>query len=200
MVSSLCDTGNQGDTVQRGILSRWNAERGFGFITPERANADDVFIHISSLKHMARPPQAGDIILFQIDMSADGKPRAGLARIEGVPVKTPPQRQKQLSQSRFTPGSLLKLVGILGLIVFVMPNIYPLFHNLQSSTPGYELPASTNEAFPVKQITGFRCEGKTHCNQMRSCEEATFYIENCPGTEMDGDNDGIPCERQWCRH
>ncbi|MFN2513735.1 MAG: excalibur calcium-binding domain-containing protein, partial [Pyrinomonadaceae bacterium] len=31
-----------------------------------------------------------------------------------------------------------------------------------------------------------------------SCEEATFYIQNCPGTEMDGDGDGVPCESQWC--
>ena len=46
----------------------------------------------------------------------------------------------------------------------------------------------------------FRCEGKTRCTQMSSCEEATFYIKNCPGTEMDGDGDGVPCESQWCGH
>jgi hypothetical protein len=44
----------------------------------------------------------------------------------------------------------------------------------------------------------FSCQGKTRCTQMRSCAEATFYIRNCPGTKMDGDGDGIPCERQWC--
>lgn len=44
----------------------------------------------------------------------------------------------------------------------------------------------------------FRCEGKTRCSQMRSCEEATFYLQNCPGTKMDGDEDGVPCESQWC--
>lgn len=46
----------------------------------------------------------------------------------------------------------------------------------------------------------FKCEGKTHCSQMSSCEEATFYIKNCPDTKMDGDRDGIPCESQWCQH
>ena len=44
----------------------------------------------------------------------------------------------------------------------------------------------------------FRCEGKTRCSQMTSCEEAKFYIQNCPGTQMDGDGDGVPCESQWC--
>jgi hypothetical protein len=44
----------------------------------------------------------------------------------------------------------------------------------------------------------FRCEGKTRCSEMHSCEEATFYLRNCPGTKMDGDGDGVPCESQWC--
>ena len=42
------------------------------------------------------------------------------------------------------------------------------------------------------------CDGRKRCSQMTSCEEATWFIENCPGMEMDGDNDGVPCETQWC--
>jgi len=51
---------------------------------------------------------------------------------------------------------------------------------------------------PAGASENFRCEGKTRCSQMRSCAEAEFYLANCPGTQMDGDNDGIPCESQWC--
>ena len=47
--------------------------------------------------------------------------------------------------------------------------------------------------------SSFRCDGRTHCSQMTSCEEATFFLKNCPNTKMDGDNDGVPCEKQWCR-
>ena len=25
-----------------------------------------------------------------------------------------------------------------------------------------------------------------------------FFLKTCPGTKMDGDDDGVPCERQWC--
>ena len=49
-----------------------------------------------------------------------------------------------------------------------------------------------------KPKSNFRCRGKIYCSQMSSCEEATFYINNCPNTKMDGDGDGIPCRRQWC--
>jgi hypothetical protein len=44
----------------------------------------------------------------------------------------------------------------------------------------------------------FKCDGRTHCSNMTSCAEATFFLQNCPNTEMDGNNDGIPCEKQWC--
>jgi len=45
----------------------------------------------------------------------------------------------------------------------------------------------------------YRCDGRTYCSQMTSCEEATWFLKNCPGTKMDGNNDGIPCEKQWCK-
>jgi len=47
--------------------------------------------------------------------------------------------------------------------------------------------------------TAYRCDGRTYCSQMTSCAEATFFLKNCPGTKMDGNNDGIPCEKQWCK-
>ncbi len=45
----------------------------------------------------------------------------------------------------------------------------------------------------------YRCDGRTRCAQMRSCEEATWFLQNCPGVEMDGNRDGVPCEKQWCK-
>jgi hypothetical protein len=52
---------------------------------------------------------------------------------------------------------------------------------------------------PEPQVSvQFRCDGRTRCSHMTSCEEAKFFLRNCPGTQMDGDNDGIPCEQQWC--
>lgn len=44
----------------------------------------------------------------------------------------------------------------------------------------------------------FKCDGRQHCSQMTSCEEAKFFLQNCPNVQMDGNNDGVPCEKQWC--
>lgn len=65
-----------------------------------------------------------------------------------------------------------------------------------------EEPSPLPSVSPVRDhppTQSFKCDGRTHCSQMRSCEEATFFLQNCPGVKMDGNNDGIPCEKQWCR-
>ncbi|HEY6133285.1 MAG TPA: thermonuclease family protein [Rubrivivax sp.] len=54
------------------------------------------------------------------------------------------------------------------------------------------LPAAATSA-------AYRCDGRTHCSQMSSCAEATYFLRHCPGVKMDGNRDGVPCEKQWCR-
>lgn len=57
---------------------------------------------------------------------------------------------------------------------------------------------SVNLAPQVREVSRFQCDGRVHCSQMRSCEEATFFLNHCPNTKMDGNGDGVPCEKQWC--
>jgi hypothetical protein len=45
----------------------------------------------------------------------------------------------------------------------------------------------------------FTCDGRVYCSQMKSCDEAMYFLEHCPNVKMDGNHDGIPCEKQWCR-
>ncbi len=46
--------------------------------------------------------------------------------------------------------------------------------------------------------TDSACGGKQYCRQMASCEEALFYLRECGLQDMDGDGDGLPCERSLC--
>jgi hypothetical protein len=63
-----------------------------------------------------------------------------------------------------------------------------------------EAAASASPAVPAASVasSAFNCDGRQYCSQMRSCEEAKYFLANCPGAKMDGDNNGIPCEKQWC--
>jgi endonuclease YncB( thermonuclease family) len=45
------------------------------------------------------------------------------------------------------------------------------------------------------QTSGFTCGAKRYCREMSSCAEARFYLTRCGLSRLDGDGDGIPCER-----
>ena len=37
------------------------------------------------------------------------------------------------------------------------------------------------------------CGTKTLCREMKTCDEARFYLEKCGVARLDGDGDGVPC-------
>ncbi len=205
--------------MDRGLLVRWNDEKGFGFIQPEKNAAQDVFIHISVLKKMARKPIVGDSILFQTEVQNDGKRKAVIASIEGVAVVAASATTRSHShiQSRnenfnnknkahyHSPrkssfNTIIPLLIIVAIVIFG----FKQYQEFNEAPAIDEVPVLTNEdtqPMPIYESATprFQCEaGKTHCSHMSSCAEATFYIQNCPNTQMDGNGDGIPCERQWC--
>ena len=195
--------------IKKGKLVRWIDEKGFGFIKPENGK-NDIFIHISALKGISRKPIIGDLIHYQISSDSNGKIRAVNAKIEGVeqvltlePLKhkqkrdrpTPlPKRsyRKQTKTNRpLKSYNFLSIIMVIGIAVF----IYSKVSKEKISVDQIKVP--TFEIQQLKQEEQFQCEGKTWCSDMSSYEEAVFYLRNCPGTKMDGDGDGIPCERQF---
>ena len=62
------------------------------------------------------------------------------------------------------------------------------------------LPAASDSESGARESdpSEFRCDGRTYCSQMTSCDEAKYFLAHCPNVKMDGDHDGIPCEQQWC--
>ena len=50
-----------------------------------------------------------------------------------------------------------------------------------------------------RSAAAFSCGSKRYCREMTSCAEARFHLQTCGLTSMDGDGDGVPCERRLCR-
>jgi hypothetical protein len=69
----------------------------------------------------------------------------------------------------------------------------------QTSAPTGNSQPAPREPLPNREAA-FRCDGRQHCSQMRSCTEAKYFLANCTGVKMDGNRDGTPCEQQWCTH
>ena len=161
----------------KGRLIRWNNEKGFGFINSDSIK-DDVFIHISDLKSMSRKLIVGDVIYFNF-VNDKNKNKAIDAKIGGV---------KSKSNNLFK-----KTFSLVILLIIIATYAYTVFYNLTAQPS-----KSIWEKLKNEDFTGYSCKGKVYCSQMNSCKEARFYLLNCPGVKIDGNNDGEPCESQLC--
>lgn len=178
-----------------GKLDQWNDDRGFGFIVPARGG-DPVFVHISAFPRDGRRPKIGEALSFEVEPAGDGKRRAVNVQRPGSAHRAAPPRAEPNARRRGGSGwlgRLLPVVIVVGAVAAYTsmsgrPRAPAALHDSQPS------PATA----PAPSVSGFRCDGRTHCSQMTSCAEATFFLRNCPGTQMDGNHDGIPCEKQWC--
>lgn len=135
-----------------------------------------------------------DVILYQTQTGSDGKVRAINARIESLKTLQPKQKQERstLAKKGQWPSKAIAASVLIMLGIFAFSKFF--FHDVRNSSITSIPDNSTDE----QNTKIFSCEGKVYCSEMVSCEEAMFYIRNCPGTKMDGDADGIPCESQWC--
>jgi deoxyribonuclease-1 len=63
-----------------------------------------------------------------------------------------------------------------------------------ATPPVAPVPTVLTATPPTTKPTSWSCSTKkTTCRQMRSCDEAKFYLTQCGVSRLDGNNDGIPC-------
>lgn len=91
-------------------------------------------------------------------------------------------------------GVLLFTIVCLGVWQFVVKNNSATEITKNNDATMF-LQSGAKKASKPKSV--YKCDGRQHCSQMNSYEEAQYFIRHCPNTKMDGDNDGIPCERQF---
>lgn len=172
-----------------GKLAKWNDDRGFGFIEPA-VGTEETFVHISAFPRDGIRPRIDELVSFEIDLRGDGKKRAVRVMCPGGRA-TP--RCARPTATRQSP-----MAAVVGVLLLVVIGWYGYSRFATDRTP---LPTPTSHAIramPVVPVQPYACDGRTRCSQMTSCAEASFFIKQCPGTKMDGDNDGVPCEEQWC--
>jgi len=186
-----------------GKLKTWNAQRGFGFIATSQGG-QEMFVHITAFPRNGPEPVVGEVLTFEVVPDQDGKKRAVRVQRPGLApvVKSRALRASSPSRRKSGFGSAIVSLGIVGALGWFAYGKY-LHHasvqpviNQGPPVIKQEQPAlATQDILPSGT---FRCDGRTYCSQMTSCMEAKFFLRNCPGTQMDGNNDGVPCEQQWC--
>lgn len=187
-----------------GILRTWHDDKGFGFIAPSQGGRE-LFVHISAFPRDGSRPTAGETLFYEVGVGNGGKPQAVRVVRQAVGI------QKGLPKRPTRPGAGggQGLAGkAIAMVLFMAMGAYGIkqykgySHRAElERMPAVAVPAP-DQPMPLADkeaaASEFRCDGRTHCSQMTSCKEATWFINHCPGAEMDGNHDGVPCEQQWC--
>lgn len=101
--------------MPNGYIKSWRRDRGFGFIKVEGRDSD-VFVHISELRDLGRPPRVGDEINFEIETQENGKVRAINCSIRGTNNNSSESNQSNSSGS----GSNTTIIAIIVLVVIAV--------------------------------------------------------------------------------
>ena len=170
-----------------GRIGEWKDDRGFGFIKPN-GGGSKVFLHISSFSERGRRPSVGSLVTYDLVTDNKGRPQANSTQFVG-------DTRRRTSE---WPNAI---VAMLGAILVMCFGAYVAYVRL--SHPNSTVSASIYKIFSARDLLQmhpeFQCEpAKSSCSRMTSCAEAFFHQERCGVSDMDGDRDGIPCERQWC--
>jgi uncharacterized membrane protein YsdA (DUF1294 family)/cold shock CspA family protein len=117
-----------GPVRMSGVLTNWNDERGFGFVTPA-VGGPDVFVHISAFSASDPRPVEGDEVGYVLEYSPEGKPRAGHATVLAeAPRPAPPTPAPHPRLSPTNRASRLGYLAVLGFIgiAFAVALIRPI--------------------------------------------------------------------------
>lgn len=191
---------------RHGVLIEWRDTRGFGFIEPAGSN-ERVFVRLSSFRVSEVRPYAGLVVSYELGLDAAGRKQAidvlrpGDVNLVQAVVRPLPMQAREHTAPAWLWG---------GVVIAAVAGFAFLFsgEGWFSAKPAepvgrlIKLPAHVAAPAPapaqVRDVESFQCDGRTRCPQMRSCAEAEYFLRHCPGVEMDGDYDGVPCEAQWC--
>lgn len=190
-----------------GTLKKWNADRGVGFVVADQGG-EELFVHVSAFPHDGRVPVVGEALSFEIEAGRDGKKCAVRVQRRSGAQLTPTRSHRQEARysarsdgRRYSDESRSSGVGSRVIAIVIVAVLgwygYTQYANRVAQIQGVPQTAIASPV-PVSLPVGFKCDGRQHCSQMTSCNEAKLFLKNCPGVQMDGDGDGAPCEQQWC--
>jgi cold shock CspA family protein len=189
---------------ENGTILKWDDQKGYGFIKPDSENSQ-IFVHITAFGIIVRRPVVGDRVYFDTIIEQGGKRSAKIARIIEGEISNVVLKQRSLpsrpARQNYGFAGVKTKKRTNNLALFILAVIVIIAGTGKIFNGSYPHVSSPKNFAPTPATvqTGpeYKCEGKRRCSQMISAEEAKFYLDNCPHDGMDGDGDGIPCEKQF---
>ena len=89
-----------------GRLTRWNDDKGFGFITPT-TGGQDVFTHIKAFPSRGARPVLSELVSFEIELDARGRKRA--TKVKRIKVARPAIKARGNPAAQWGTASLFAI-------------------------------------------------------------------------------------------
>jgi cold shock CspA family protein len=189
-----------------GKLKKWNVERGFGFIVANDSG-QDIFVHITAFPRDGRLPIEGEVLSFEVEPDGKGKKRAvrvlwldAAPSTQAISSKPRPRHLSRAPKESSFSGKVIALMLVAAVGWYGYSRYAQRVGQIEATAQSVDRSPAPASLFEPAQPapSRFNCDGRKYCSQMTSCKEATLFLQNCPGMELDGNHDGVPCEQQWC--
>ena len=193
-----------------GTLSQWDNASGTGIITPVHGDQRYLVTLADFALGKTAKPQLGEELLFEAGTDSDSQPCARsvtrpVHALPPPPDEMPDYIPPRISRPASSSSGFLPLIIMLGLGAYGYHVFFETNPDSSFRKPGDVMTEVESMAPKVMEklrttlsTSRYKCDGRSYCPQMTSCEEALYFLNHCPGVNMDGDQDGIPCEQQWC--
>ena len=184
----------------KGIIVKWDDEKGYGFIRID-GSKQEIFCHISDFSQRSPRPELNKAVGFEVVSGGKGGFSAKQIRYLNRERAVSPGYRKKHRKDEESPTSIVQVVLslLVGLLLVSVIGYKAYQYASEKLTLKQENTSVKTQVLPeIKRqqpdSSPYRCDGRQHCSQMTSCEEAKWFVRNCSDTKMDGDGDGIPCE------
>jgi hypothetical protein len=165
---------------------------------------------------LSTPPSAPcGALSFEVELDRDARKRAARVRRPGAvseagrfsrqePVRPLQRRRSSPSPNRSDSTSFGTLFMALLLVIGWGGYVYAR-DTAREDASIHAVPQQPMGSEPFSAVPGVQasapalvCDGRQHCSPMTSCQAARQFLKNRTDMTLDGDGDGVPCERQLC--
>ena len=191
--------------AKRGTLVRWNQEQRVGFIAPDDGTDELRIFGINLLPYEHMPKEGESVVYRQWKDTLRGT-KVTKAEIDlGNPITltSPFESQDKFANDYVVSWrvkvALVALAIAFGNLLYLFMINYDMSSEVDITPPEGLFPPGSEYYVGKQDLSDvvFSCDARQQCLQMTSCQEAKYFVQNCPGFESKvGD---MPCETLWCK-
>lgn len=141
----------------QGKLTRWNDDKGYGFVTPN-GGGDKAFVHITAFASKRRRPVEGDVITYSVARDSRNRLRAEAVKYPGQPTATRTSNHGAPQYAAVTVlivlfSCVVVALAVVGKVPFLTPFVFAIVSGITFIVYGFDKSAAMNGRWRTQEAT-----------------------------------------------